>query len=31
VPIVRVPELATDVHDLRNLGEIAETLMRGGV
>jgi anion-transporting ArsA/GET3 family ATPase len=31
VPIVRVPELASDVHDLRNLGEVAETLMRGGV
>jgi anion-transporting ArsA/GET3 family ATPase len=31
VPIVRVPELASDVHDLRNLGEVAEVLMRGGV
>jgi anion-transporting ArsA/GET3 family ATPase len=31
VPIVRVPELASDVHDLKNLGELAETLMRGGV
>jgi anion-transporting ArsA/GET3 family ATPase len=31
VPIVRVPELPSDVHDLRNLGELAETLMRGGV
>jgi anion-transporting ArsA/GET3 family ATPase len=31
VPIVRVPELASDVHDLRNLGEVAEMLMRGGV
>jgi anion-transporting ArsA/GET3 family ATPase len=31
VPIVRVPELASDVHDLRNLGEIAEMLMGGGV
>jgi anion-transporting ArsA/GET3 family ATPase len=31
VPIVRVPELASDVHELRNLAEIAETLMRGGV
>ena len=30
VPIVRVPELASDVHDLRNLDEVAETLMRGG-
>jgi anion-transporting ArsA/GET3 family ATPase len=31
VPIVRVPELATDVHDLKNLGAISEMLMRGGV
>ncbi|HEY1695575.1 MAG TPA: ArsA-related P-loop ATPase [Polyangiaceae bacterium] len=31
VPIVRVPELPSDVHDLRNLGELADTLMRGGV
>ena len=31
VPIVRVAELASDVHDLKNLGEIAETLMHGGV
>ena len=31
VPIVRVPELASDVHDLTRLGEIAETLMSGGV
>jgi anion-transporting ArsA/GET3 family ATPase len=31
VPIVRVPELPSDVHDLRNLGELAEMLMRGGV
>jgi hypothetical protein len=31
VPIVRVPELASDVHDLGNLGEVAEMLMRGGV
>jgi hypothetical protein len=31
VPIVRVPELASDVHDLRNLGAIADMLMRGGV
>jgi anion-transporting ArsA/GET3 family ATPase len=30
VPIVRVPELASDVHDLKNLGDVAETLMRGG-
>ena len=31
VPIVRVPELASDVHDLVHLGEVAEVLMRGGV
>jgi anion-transporting ArsA/GET3 family ATPase len=31
VPIVRVPELASDVHDLKNLAEVAELLMRGGV
>jgi hypothetical protein len=31
VPIVRVPELATDVHDLKNLGAISDMLMRGGV
>ena len=31
VPIVRVPELPSDVHDLQNLGELAETLMGGGV
>ena len=31
VPIVRVAELASDVHDLRNLGEVGETLMSGGV
>ena len=31
VPVVRIPELASDVHDLRNLGEVAEVLMRGGV
>jgi anion-transporting ArsA/GET3 family ATPase len=30
VPIVRVSELASDVHDLENLGEVAETLMSGG-
>ena len=30
VPIVRVPELASDVHDLKNLGEVAETLMTAG-
>jgi anion-transporting ArsA/GET3 family ATPase len=31
VPIVRVAEIASDVHDLKNLGDIAETLMSGGV
>jgi anion-transporting ArsA/GET3 family ATPase len=31
VPIVRVPELPSDVHDLRRLGELSEMLMRGGV
>src|ERR1700722_1020758 len=31
VPIVRVPELASDVHDLVNLADIAERLMSGGV
>jgi anion-transporting ArsA/GET3 family ATPase len=31
VPVVRVPELASDVHDLKRLGEVAERLMQGGV
>jgi anion-transporting ArsA/GET3 family ATPase len=31
VPVVRVPELATDVHDLGSLNEVAEKLMQGGV
>jgi anion-transporting ArsA/GET3 family ATPase len=31
VPIVRVPELSGDVHDLAKLGVVAETLMTGGV
>ncbi len=31
VPIVRVAELASDVHDLGKLGAIAEALMSGGV
>ena len=31
VPIVRVPELATDVHDLPMLSRVAEMLMSGGV
>jgi len=26
-----VPELATDVHDLKNLGAISDVLMRGGI
>jgi anion-transporting ArsA/GET3 family ATPase len=30
-PIVRVPELATDVRDLRSLASVADVLMRGGV
>jgi anion-transporting ArsA/GET3 family ATPase len=31
VPIVRVPELPSDVHDLPMLGRVAETIMAGGV
>jgi anion-transporting ArsA/GET3 family ATPase len=31
VPIVRVPEFATDVHDLRLLARLADLLMRGGM
>jgi anion-transporting ArsA/GET3 family ATPase len=31
VPIVRVAELASDVAALKNLGDIAETLMTGGI
>jgi len=31
VPIVRVPELATDVHDLALLARVAEWLTTGGV
>jgi anion-transporting ArsA/GET3 family ATPase len=31
VPIVRIPELSGDVHDLTNLGVLSETLMTGGV
>lgn len=31
LPVVRVPELASDVHDLRRLAEVSEILMRGGV
>jgi anion-transporting ArsA/GET3 family ATPase len=30
-PIVRVPELTRDVRDLRTLGELAGTLMAGGI
>jgi anion-transporting ArsA/GET3 family ATPase len=30
VPVVRVPELAADVRDLRSLAEVADVLMRGG-
>ena len=31
VPVIRVPELASDVHDLKELGHVAEMLMGGGV
>ncbi len=31
VAIVRVPELASDVHDLRLLAQVGEMLMKGGV
>jgi anion-transporting ArsA/GET3 family ATPase len=31
VPIVRVPELPTDVHDLARLATLGDTLMAGGV
>jgi anion-transporting ArsA/GET3 family ATPase len=31
VPIVRVPELASDVHDIKLLATLAETLASGGV
>jgi anion-transporting ArsA/GET3 family ATPase len=31
VPVVRVPELATDVRDLQSLSEVGATLMGGGV
>ncbi|MFO0676098.1 MAG: ArsA-related P-loop ATPase [Polyangiaceae bacterium] len=30
-PVVRIPELSSDVHDLVLLGRLADTLMRGGV
>ncbi len=31
MPVVRVPELASDVHDIRLLAKVAELLMSGGV
>jgi anion-transporting ArsA/GET3 family ATPase len=31
VPIVRVPELASDVHDIKLLGQVADVLLSGGV
>jgi anion-transporting ArsA/GET3 family ATPase len=31
VPIVRIPELPSDVHDLESLGRLADMLMSGGV
>jgi anion-transporting ArsA/GET3 family ATPase len=31
VPIVRIPELPSDVHDLRSLGELSAMLMSGGI
>jgi hypothetical protein len=31
VPVVRVPELPTDVRDLASLNDVASTLMSGGV
>ncbi|WP_394838826.1 ArsA family ATPase [Pendulispora rubella] len=31
VPIVKVPELASDVHDVRLLSDLAATLMSGGI
>ncbi len=31
VPIVRVAELSSDIHDLNNLAKVGETLMGGGV
>jgi len=30
VPLVRVPELSSDVHDVRLLTVLADTLMAGG-
>ena len=31
VPIVRIPELSSDVHDLEGLGKLSAMLMGGGV
>ena len=31
VPIVRVPELASDVHDLNRLSQLSDILMHGGI
>jgi anion-transporting ArsA/GET3 family ATPase len=31
VPIVRVPELSSDVHDIQSLGELSAMLMSGGI
>jgi anion-transporting ArsA/GET3 family ATPase len=31
VPIVRIPELPSDVHDLKSLGRLSDMLMHGGV
>ena len=31
VPIVRIRELASDVHDLKLLSQLAEMLMAGGI
>jgi anion-transporting ArsA/GET3 family ATPase len=31
VPIVRIPELPSDVHDLKSLGQLADMLMGGGI
>lgn len=31
VPIVRIPELPSDIHDLNGLAELSDLLMRGGI
>jgi anion-transporting ArsA/GET3 family ATPase len=31
VPIVRIPELPSDVHDLKSLGQLSDMLMGGGI